>query len=85
MLLPPKLNRSLLEANTQETRVHRKGKFALFGRLATWGEGRLVSKGQHPITDQGSRAFKEEFQGCSKVNQLYIYIYIHCFLDSFPI
>ena len=71
MLLLP----NSLEANTQETRVHRKGKFALFGRLATWGEGRLVSKGQHPITDQGSRAFKEEFQGCSKVNQLYIYIH----------
>ena len=34
------------KANTQEMSVGWKGKVALFRRLATWGEGRLVSKTQ---------------------------------------
>ena len=38
-----------LKANTQETGVGRKGKFALFRRLATWGEGGLASKNQIPV------------------------------------
>ena len=40
-----------------------KGEFALFQRPATWGEGRLMSKGRLPLDKQWVRAFKGEFQG----------------------
>ena len=42
-----------------------KGKFALFQRLATLGEGRFMSKGQLSSIDQWARTFKGEFQGCT--------------------
>lgn len=53
------------KANTQEMSAGRKGKLALFKRPATWGEHRLMSKNQLPDADQGARAFKGEFQGCT--------------------
>ena len=51
------------KASTGETSVGRKGKVALFRRLATWGEGGLMSKSQFPTPDQWASAFKGEFQG----------------------
>ena len=51
------------KARTPETRVGRKGKVALFKRLATWGEGRFMPKSQLSIADQGARALNGEFQG----------------------
>ena len=52
------------KAHSQETSVGRKGKVALFRRLATGGEGGLLSENQLPIAAQGTGAFKGEFQGC---------------------
>ena len=50
--------------NSQETRVGRKGKVALFWKPATRGEGGLESKNQLPMAAQETEVFKGELQGC---------------------
>lgn len=51
-------------ANSQETRLGRKGKEALIQLLATGGEGGLVSENQLPLTAREADVFKGAFQGC---------------------
>ena len=41
-----------------------KGKFALFQRPATRGEGGFVSEADSPTNNQWARAFEGQFQGC---------------------
>ena len=53
LLLNSGLAAHCLNTNTLQTSVGRKGKVALFRRLATGGEGRLLSKSQPPPVDQG--------------------------------
>ena len=45
------------KANTWEMSIVRKRKFVLFGRLATWIEGVLMSKNQLPYCQPGGKHF----------------------------
>ena len=47
-----------LKTNIRETSIGRKQKVALFRKLATWGEGGLMSKSQRPTADQSQELLK---------------------------
>ena len=63
LLLNPGPNAHHSIANSQETRVGRKGKEALIQMLATRGEGGLVSESQLPVAAREADIFKGVFQG----------------------
>ena len=53
-----------LKVNIRETSVARKVSLLYFGSWQLGEKADLCPKANHPSIDQGTRAFKGEFQGC---------------------